>query len=582
MRQVVVTVVGHVDHGKSSILDKIRNTSIVASEPGAITQSIGASIIPLQTIKKICGPLLQTLKMDIKIPGLLTIDTPGHAAFTNLRKRGGNLADIAIVVIDINEGVKPQTQEAIDILKHYKTPFIIALNKIDLIAGWQTKSSSLLQSISQQPETIKQLVEKKLYELVGKLSEMGFNSERFDRVEDYTKQIAIIPVSAKTGEGIPELLMVVAGLSQKFLEQALNYNLEGPAKGIILEVKDSKGLGTALDVIIYDGTLRVNDMIVVGTLAEPIVTKVRALFEPAPLAEMRDKKAKFNSVKEVKAATGVKISAPNIGEAVAGMPVVSCKKDNIEEMKQEVQKEVEEVLIETYHVGIVVKADSLGSLEALTSLLRGKGIQIKRASIGSISKKDIVDAKANYAEDPLQSVVLGFNVESELEEENVKVITSNIIYRLIEEFEKWQLEEKKRLEAKKLEFLIRPCRLQLMKGYMFRQSNPAVCGVDVLAGTLYPGTPLMNLEGKEVADVKGIQMDQENLEKAERGKQVAVSMEGVTIGRQVQEGDTLITAVPEEHFKKLKALKEYLSEEEKAILKEIAEIKRKDNPVWGI
>ena len=582
MRQVVVTVVGHVDHGKSSILDKIRNTSIVASEPGAITQSIGASIIPLSTIKKICGQLLQTLKMEIKIAGILAIDTPGHAAFTNLRKRGGNLADIAVVVIDIKEGIMPQTEEAIEILKQYKTPFVIALNKIDLVPGWQSKEEFLLDNLNKQSENIKTYIEKKLYEVVGRLSELGFNSERFDRVEDYTKQISIIPVSAKTGEGIPELLMVLTGLSQRFLEQSLKHNVDGFAKGTILEVKEEKGLGKTLDVIIYDGTLKKNDIIVIGTLSEPIVTKIRVLLEPSPLAEMRDKKTKFSPVTQVSAATGVKISAPEIEEVVAGMPIRSCSKEDIEKVKEEIQKEVNEVIIETDQKGIVVKADSLGSLEALTGILREKGIPIKRASIGNITKKDITEVKTNYAEDPLQSVILGFNVSSDLEEDNVKIILSNIIYRITDEFEKWQIEEKKRLEGKKLELLTRPCKIQLMKGYMFRQSNPAVCGVDVLSGTVYPGTPLMNEGGKEVAEVKGIQMDQENIEKAERGKQVAVSMEGVTIGRQVQEGDILLSAIPEEHFKKLKEFKEYLSEEEKQLLREIATIKRKDNPVWGV
>jgi len=387
IRRILVTFVGHVDHGKSSILDKIRGTTIVEREAGKITQAIGASIIPIDTIKRVCGELLNAIKTDVAMPGILAIDTPGHAAFTNLRKRGGNLANIAVVVIDVNEGLMPQTLEAIDILKQYKTPFIIALNKIDLLSGWQSKGKFLLQNISQLNENAQLLLDKKLYEIVGKLSQLGFESERFDRIEDYTKQLAIVPTSARTGDGIPELLMVLTGLAQKYLENSLKCNIKGAAKGTVLEVKEEKGIGKCLDVIIYDGSLKIKDTIVIGGLEKPIVTKVKTLFEPAPLAEMRDKKAKFKSVNSVAAATGVKISAHDIDEVVAGMPLRSCSESELDNVKEEIQKEVEEVLLETKNEGIVIKADSLGSLEALVNLLKQEGVKIKKASVGEINKK---------------------------------------------------------------------------------------------------------------------------------------------------------------------------------------------------
>lgn len=589
LRSPICTIEGHVDHGKTSILDRIRGTSVVKGEAGAITQAIGASIIPLETIKKIAGPLLATLKMEFTVPGLLFIDTPGHAAFTSLRKRGGNLADIAVVVIDINEGIMPQTQEAIDILKAYKTPFIIALNKIDLIAGYKEIEGPLLKKLESQDEKVKALIEKKLYEIVGKLHELGFESERFDRVSDYTKQIALVPTSAETGAGIPELLMVMTGLAQRYLESCLECDKCAPAKGIILEIKEEKGLGKTLDVIIYDGCLKVNDTIVIGSLGEPIVTKVKALFEPAPLAEMRDKKTKFKSVKNITAATGVKISAKEIEDAVAGMPIQSTDPSKLEEVKQEIQKEVEEVLIAKDKEGIIVKADTLGSLEAVDKLLKEKQIPIRKATIGDISKKDISEAESMYDKDPLQTVILGFNVkvspdaEPFVKESTAKIITNDVIYKLIEDFEKWQEHAKKEQEAKKLEFLTRPCKLKMLgKGYIFRQNNPAVFGVEIIAGVLKPGTPLMKLDGSRLHSVKSIQADQETVEKAEKKHQVAISLPGITIGRQIGEEDILLSDIPEEDFKKLKELKKHLSKEEIELLKEIAEIKRKENPVWGV
>ncbi|MFC1686896.1 translation initiation factor IF-2 [Nanoarchaeota archaeon] len=587
IRSPICVIEGHVDHGKTSILDQIRGTAVVSGEAGKITQSIGASIIPLKVIKKISGKLLDALKIDLTLPGLLFIDTPGHAAFTNLRKRGGSLADIAILVVDINEGFKPQTIEALEILKNDKTPFIVAANKIDLISGWNNdKEKTLLENINKLPTDISGEFEKKLYELVGKIHDFGFSSERFDRVEDYTKQIAIVPTSAETGQGIPELLMVLTGLAQKFLEKNLKYDLEGPAKGTVLEVKEEKGLGTTLDVILYDGTLKVNDFIVIGGVNEPIVTKVRSLLEPAPLVEMREKKAKFKQVKEASAATGIKISAPKLEGSVAGMPIRSCKKDEVEKVKEEVQQEIEEVLIETENEGIVVKADSLGSLEALLFMLKEKGVSVRSASIGEITKKDI--SKAESGENIFDKILLGFNskltadAEDFLKNKEVKIISHEVIYHIIEEYEKYVIELKKEIEMKELGNLVRPCKFFVLKGYMFRQSNPAIVGSEIEVGSIKTGDPVMDKTGKGITKIKSLEAEGENITIAEQGKQVAISMDGVTVGRQVKEGEYYYSDVPEEDFKKLKELKQYLSDQEKAVLKEIAEIKRKDNPVWGV
>jgi translation initiation factor 5B len=584
IRSPICVVLGHVDHGKSSILDTIRGTAIIETEAGKITQAIGASIIPLETIRKVTGNLLEQLKLKFTIPGLLFIDTPGHAAFTTLRKRGGNIADIAVLVVDINEGLKPQTIEAIEILKSYKTPFVIAANKIDLIPGFMDASGSVLQIISKQHQQVQQQIDNKIYELIGKMHEHGFQAERFDRLEDYTKQIAIIPCSAKKNYGISELLMVVTGLAQRFLGDSLKIDVSSPARGTILEVKEEKGLGTTLDVIIYSGTLKKDDTIVIGSLDKPIVTKVRALLEPEPLAEMRDKKSKFIHVDEVKAACGVKISAPNVEKAVAGMPIASTTRDLIEETQERLQKEIQEVLIETDKEGIVIKADTLGILEALTQLLKEKGVKIRAASIGDISKKDLSDAESNYEKNPLESVILAFNVKlakDAVKKANVHIISSDIIYKIIEDFEKWQEEQKKLLEQKKIDVLIRPCKLEILKNYIFRQSNPAVVGVDVLEGVLKVDMPVMK-NGKKISDIKSIQAEQENLTRAEKGKQVAISMDKVTVGRQINEGDILYSAIPEEDFRKIKNLTKHLSKEEVELLKEIAEIMRKGNPVWGV
>lgn len=575
-----MTVVGHVDHGKTTLLDSIRQTVVAEGEAGKITQAIGASIIPVETIQRVCGSLM---KEELKIPGLLFIDTPGHAAFSTLRKRGGGLADIAIVVVDLNEGFMPQTEEAIEILKKSKTPFLIAANKIDLIQGWEKKTGNVLTEINSQHPKVQQQLETKMYELVGKLHErFELNADRFDRVQDYTKQIAIVPISALTQEGLSEVLMVLIGLVQKYLEKCLECDVTGNAKGTILEVKDQKGVGKVLDVIIYDGSLRPGDPIVIAGLNGPISTKIRGLFEPMPRSEMMEKKAKYKSVKEVTAATGVRILAPNVGEVIAGMPIVSCRDSKVKVCAGEVQEQLNEVLIETDSEGIIVKADTLGSLEALISLVKDKEIPIRKATLGAVTHKDLVDAESSYEKDKLKSVVLAFNVEGEESTDKVKVIRSNVIYKVIEEYEMWVGEMRKDEEEKELGELIRPCKIEIMKGYVFRQSNPAICGVSVEEGELKTQMPLMNKQGKDLTTVKALQEEQENISSASRGKQVACSMGGVTVGRQVNEGDILYSSIPEEDFRKLKKLKHLLSKEELAVLKEIALIKREVNPMWGV
>ncbi len=566
LRQVIVTILGNVDAGKSQIVDTIKKTSIVESEPGRITQSIKAYAVSMSSIQEVCKNLLDLAK--IKVPGLLFLDTPGHKAFSNLRRRGGALADIAILVVDCNEGIKPQTLESIEILKEGKTPFVIALNKIDLIQGWKKKDQQLVKNISGQHESVKKGVETKMYDLVAKLYELGLNAERFDRIEDYSKQIAIIPTSAKTGEGIPELLMVITGLAQRFLEGTLQYESESPAKGTILEVVEEKGLGATVDVIIYDGHIKVGDQIVLGTLHNPVVTKVKALLFPEG--------GKLKQVKEVYAAVGVKIAAPNLNEVIPGMPMVVANKD-LERAKVEMMEQVKELTLELDEEGVVVKADSLGSLEGVITLLKERNMRIKRASIGPVSKKDIAEALSEM--DSLNRVILAFNVKI-LESEQVKIFSSEVIYTLLDNFQSWLEKKKQEIEAGKLKNLVWPCKIKVLEGYIFRQSNPAIVGVDILAGKLKAGTPLM--KEKYVTVVKAMQHEGENVSEVKKGQSVAVSLPDVTMNRQVKEGDILYADVSEEQFLAFKKLKKYLNEDEILVLKEIAELKRKENPMWGM
>jgi len=569
LRSIVCTIIGHVDHGKSQIVEAITGLSIVEKEAGRITQCINAINVPFSLIEEIIG----SYKQKIKIPGLLIIDTPGHASFTNLRKRGGSLADIAVLVIDVNEGIKPQTIECIEILRHNKTPFIIAANKIDLIHGFNPKRGQLLETINSQSENIKQELDKKIYSIVGKLTEYNFDADRFDRIEDYSRKVAIVPTSAKLKLGIPELLLVLAGLAQKFLENRLNIDINKPAKGVVLEIKEEKGFGKTLDVIIYDGKIKRDDEIIIAGLDKPVSTKVRTLLEHSI------KSKKLVPVEEVTAACTVKIIPKDSEEIFAGMPFEVADKNSEERIKREIQKEVEEVLIETDREGVIVKADSLGSLEALTSLLKENKIFIKKSSLGNVNKSDIAEASAE--ENSVYKAVLAFNVKS-LESSSIKIINHDVIYKIIDDYKEWKGNEIKKLEQEKLKNLIRPGKITILPGTVFRQSNPAILGVEVLAGSISADCPLMNEDGKPLTRIKSIQVEGENVQKVEQGKQAAVSLPGLTVGRQIFENSVLYTDIPEDDFRKIKEMKNYLNPSEVQLLKEISLIKRRKYPLWGV
>jgi len=568
-------MVGHVDHGKSQIVETITGLDIVSREAGRITQCINAVNVPFSLIQDVIGNYSQ----KIKIPGLLIIDTPGHASFTNLRKRGGSLADIAVLVVDMNEGVMPQTIESIEILKLNKTPFIIAANKIDLVPGFQDKKKPLLEGINSQSDRVKLEIEKRIYTIVGKLTEFNLDSDRFDRIDDYTKKVAIIPLSAKFKIGIPELLLVLAGLAQKFMEKKLNINTEIPAKGVILEIKEEKGLGKTLDVIIYDGKLKKNDEIVIAGLEKPITTKVRNLLERTI------KSNKLVSVDEVVAACTVKLITRDTENIFAGMPFEVIdqeieKDEDIERVKTEMQKEVEKVLIETDKKGVIVKADSLGSLEALISLLRENNIPIKRASLGNISKSDLAEASAE--ENSLYKIILAFNVGVNEKSDKIKIINHEIIYKIIDDYNLWKDQEIRKQGQEKLKNITRPGKIIILRGTVFRQNNPAIVGIEVLAGSIASDYALMNDAGKFLTKIKAIQVEGENVSKIEQGKQAAISLPGVTVGRQIFENSILFTDIPEEDFRRLKEMKSYLNPTEANILKEISIIKRRTNPLWGV
>jgi translation initiation factor 5B len=587
LRTPIVAVLGHVDHGKTSLLDRIRGSAVTAGESGAITQHIGATAVPLSVISEIAGELVDPTDFDL--PGLLFIDTPGHHSFSTLRSRGGALADIAILVVDVNDGFQPQTLEAIDILKRTQTPFIVAANKIDTVPGWNPNEDQPVQrTMDAQSDRVTDDLNEKLYEIIGELSDNDFSADMYWRVQNFQANIGVVPVSAETGEGVPDLLTVMMGLSQRYMKSEMEIDASGPGVGTVLEVKDTQGFGTTLDAIIYDGTIRSDDTIVVGGLQGPIVTDVRALLRPRPLEEIRTEQ-QFEQVGEVAAADGVKIAAPDLDDAIAGAPIRVLRNRERSEVIAAVEAELSEIEVTTGEEGVVVKADTLGSLEAISSTLEEEEIPIMRAEVGAVAPRDV--RVAETANEPTHRAILAFSVEvledarTLAEQEEVELFENDVIYQLVENYDDHVTAIQEAQQEQILENITRPAKFRVLPDHTFRQNDPAVVGIEVLSGELRRNTNVVTWDGNEptrVGRLKSLQDEGEDIDSARTGERLAASIDGPTVGRQIEEGDDLWVEIPEKHAKILEQeLKEDISVDEREALSMYLEKQRNRDPFWG-
>jgi translation initiation factor 5B len=591
LRQPVLVVLGHVDSGKTSLLDTIRGTGVQAREAGGITQHIGASFFPIDTIKQLTGPLYEKLaKLESQIPGLLVIDTPGHEVFANLRSRGGSAADIAIVVVDANKGFEPQTFESMEILKNRRVPFVVALNKVDMIAGWRRIDSPFItEQVKAQDPSVTSMLDERIYNVVGSLSRLGYNSEGFWRVKDFTKEVAIVPVSAAKNIGIPELLVVVVGLSQQFMTKRLQ-RIEGPGRGIILEIKEEIGLGPSANLVLIDGTLRVGDTIMVAKRDKAVTTKIKALLLPKPLDEMRDPRDKFKPVTEVTSAAGVKITSPDLDGVLAGSPLyVLRNKEEEKKLKPVIEEEINSTIIaDTNTQGVILRCDTIGSLEAIRDMLRKEDIPIQKADIGHVTRRDVLAASAVKEKNRYLGVILGFNIKileeanREAQERGIPIFSERIIYNLVRNYTDWVNYQKEHEESILFNEIPPICRFQFMKGFVFRRNYPAVFGAEILIGKLRQKVQVINEVGKKIGAIHQIQKSGKPIDEATQGEQVAVSIKEISIGRHINEGDIFYTDLKSKEAKLLsERFSSRLAPEEKDLLDKIIAMKRSVDPSYA-
>ncbi|MBM1154353.1 translation initiation factor IF-2 [archaeon] len=592
LRQPLVCVLGHIDHGKTTLLDQIRGTTVAVREPGRITQHIGASFVPSDVIVQLCRRVLgPSFSTAFKLPGLLFIDTPGHAIFYNLRKRGGSVADIAILVIDIMQGIQEQTIEAIEILRERRTPFLVAATKIDLIPGWRPHPDlPISKSLEKQSADARTQFLQRIYAIVEGLNRFGFNADLYYSITDFTRTVAVVPVSGKTGEGVAELLAVTMGLAQRYLTDQLRVS-EGPGKAVVLEVSEEEGLGETARIVLYDGVLRKNDRIVTLSKEGPVTTTIKAILMPTGMGDIRDRRTRFSFVNSISAAAGAKIVFSDRINVLPGAELfVAPDPQTEEQIRKQLLGQLREMIFETDRIGVVVKADTLGSLEAMIAYARRVEIPVRKADVGPVSKRDVVEAHAVSRKEPELGAILAFQtrVLEEAQEEAVRLIvrifSGDVLYRIFEDYLEWR-EQVRSKKVSEIDLMVRPGKVRVIPGCVFRRSKPPIFGVEVLAGKIKPGYSFIRPDGVELkAPIKSIQKHGKSIPEAVKGDQVAISLDSdrIMIGRHIKEGDTLLVSVPEPHaFAWLRRYSEALEPDEKEVLLELVRIKREKDPLWA-
>ncbi|CAI6334060.1 unnamed protein product [Periconia digitata] len=561
LRSPICCILGHVDTGKTKLLDKIRQTNVQEGEAGGITQQIGATFFPREALMKKTAVVNKDDSFNLNVPGLLIIDTPGHESFTNLRSRGSSLCNIAILVVDIMHGLEPQTLESMRLLREKRTPFIVALNKIDRLLDWKKiDNNGFEDSFNLQKERVKSEFEDRWIKVRTELAEQGFNSELFFRNKNMSRYVSVVPTSAHTGEGIPDMIKLIIKLTQERMTNNLMYLSE--VECTVLEVKVIEGLGTTIDVVLSNGVLREGDRIVLCGNPEPIATNVRALLTPAEMKELRVK-SQYVHNKEVKAAMGIKIAADGLDQAIAGSRLLVVGPDDDEEdLMDEVMADLAHLLSKVSKTGrgVSVQASTLGSLEALLEFLRVSKIPVSTISIGPVFKKDVLRAGVMLEKAKEFAVMLCFDVKVDkdarayADEIGVKIFEADIIYHLFDKFTAHmkQLEEQRKEDSKML--AVFPCILKPIA--VFNKKDPIVLGVDVTEGSLRLTTPLAVIKKNPVTGVKeiislgrvtSIEREHKQINVCKRGQpSVAVKIEGPNqplYGRQVEEKDTVYSLI---------------------------------------
>ncbi|XP_041637918.1 eukaryotic translation initiation factor 5B [Cheilinus undulatus] len=558
LRAPVVCVLGHVDTGKTKILDKLRHTHVQDGEAGGITQQIGATNVPQETILEQTKMVKNFDRDNLKIPGMLIIDTPGHESFSNLRNRGSSLCDIAILVVDIMHGLEPQTLESINLLKEKKCPFIVALNKIDRLYDWKkSPDTDVVATLKKQKKNTKDEFDERAKAVIVEFAQQGLNAALFYENKDPRTFVSLVPTSAHSGDGMGNLIALLVELTQTMLARRIAHCDELRAQ--VMEVKALPGMGTTIDVILINGRLREGETIIVPGVEGPIVTQIRGLLLPPPLKELRVK-SQYEKHKEVSTSQGVKILGKDLEKALAGLPLLVAQRDDeVPVLRDELVRELKQTLssIKLEEKGVYVQASTLGSLEALLEFLRTSKVPYAGINIGPVHKRDVMKASAMLEHDPQYAVILAFDVKVERESQEmadslgVRIFSAEIIYHLFDAFTKYREDYKKAKQDEFKHIAVFPVKIRVLPQFIFNSRDPIVMGVSIEAGILKQGTPLC-VPSKGFVDigvVTSIEINHKAVDTAKKGQEICVKIEPIPgespkmYGRHFEATDIIVSKI---------------------------------------
>jgi translation initiation factor IF-2 len=496
-RPPVVVIMGHVDHGKTKLLDAIRHSDVVASEAGGITQHIGA------------------YQISHNQKQITFIDTPGHEAFTAMRNRGAKVADLAVLVVAADDGVKPQTIEAYRIIEAAKIPFLVAINKID-------KNDANIEKVKQELSSLLQIV-----------------------VEDWGGKTICVPLSAKTAEGVPELLDMLL-LMAEVQADTLKANPTVPAVGTIIESRLDKGEGAIATVLVQNGTLRLSDPIVFNGFSAGKVRSLKDFTGSAVTEAMPGTPVKLIGLKTVPAVGDIlevgegeknKTKSYSLHQPSALTQSVDTSEDAEEKTPAAV-------------INLIIKSDMLGSGEAIENSLskidsQGVRVQIISKGLGNITEGDILRAETNGAK------IVGFNVkvspqvENLARDKNVSVKLYKIIYDLINEI-KVTIQELVKPEVERVD-------LGRLKVLAIFRTEPKfqIIGGKVLDGEIKTGALVELMREKELIStgvITGLQSAKVEVKNVEVNQECGARFEGKSV---VEEGDILVCYEEKQIIKKV-------------------------------
>ena len=574
LRAPIVCILGHVDAGKTKILDKLRHSNVQLGEAGGITQQIGATFIPIENIQTHISKISEKFQTKSRIPGILLIDTPGHASFTNLRSRGSSLCDIAVLILNIDKGIEKQSVESLDLLRMRKTPFIVALNQIDRTYNWKSYPwSGFEDSYRKQKEQQKRLFNEKVEQNQMQFIKNNINTELYYKNTNMKEYVNLVPTSAITGEGLPDLLGLLVYLTDNYLIRQITFKEE--VKCSILEVKVLESVGTTIDVVLVNGTIHVGDKIVIGGLLGPIKTVVKIILLPKPMKEMRVK-CEYDRYDEISGAIGVKIFCQDLENALAGSPLYVYKtEEEAEKYCNEISRDFNSIVqkyLNNKGKGIMVQASTLGSLEAILTFLGEQKVDVAVVGVGNLNKKDVIKLQIKHAEDENVKkedlVVLCFDnkvlpeAQKFADENSIKIFVDDVIYHLFDKFiefkKQCELERKKDKEKE----AIFPCSL---KTVMFiNKKDPLIIGVSVTEGVLKIGTPIYCVEKKiPIGVVESIEREKKPINNVRPNDgdvaiRIKVADSSLAAGRHFDENSTYISQITRAS---IDALKNYFRED---------------------